>query len=178
MKNIFYFFNYIEWCCIILSCFLLKYLIGISNGDSFLVCCSIFFFIIICFLILAMSTERQFYTHNAYKYKCVYKTHQIIIGENIYYVPIVEVYTHVGSRYIRLINNEDEDHISSISLFHFKSRIAENGFEIPDEYKTFCYNTEEAAYYEIANCKKYIDKQKMKYSRKMVSNEVTVEFKN
>ena len=42
----------------------------------------------------------------------------------------------------------------------------------------YCYKTEEDALYEITNCKKYIDAQKKKYSRKIVSNEVTVEFKN
>ena len=64
-----------------------------------------------------------------------------------------------------------------MSFSELKSKIADNGFDIPLEYSQFCYKTEEDAYYEIVQCKKYIDNKKMKYSRKIVSDEVTIEFK-
>lgn len=174
MKNIFYFFNYFEWIVIICTCGIFY----IPHDDSFQTVFLWLTWFFITSLIVMSRFDREFYTYNAYKYKCVYKTHQIIIDENVYYVPIVDVYTHVGSRYIRLIDNEKTTHVSDISLFHFKSRIAQNGYEIPDGYMQYCYKTEEDALYEITNCKKYIDAQKRKYSRKIVSNEVTVEFKN
>ena len=100
-----------------------------------------------------------------------------MIDDQLYYVPVIVVYTWLGSRYIRVIDNSKDTHISNMSFFGLKSKIADNGFDIPCDCRQYCYIKEEDACYEIVQCKKYIDNKKMKYSRKIISNEVTIEFK-
>ena len=177
IKNIFYFFNYFEWLCVILVCILFKFLLYLADGSGFLIAMQALICILLSAFILAMKFERTLYTCDAYRHKCVYKTYQFMIDDQLYYVPVIVVYTWLGSRYIKLIDNGEIDHLSNMSFSELKSKIADNGFDIPLEYSQFCYKTEEEAYYEIVQCKKYIDNKKMKYSRKIVSDEVTIEFK-
>ena len=177
IKNIFYFFNYFEWLCVILICILFKFLLYLADGSGFLITMQVLICILLSVFILAMKSERTLYTCDAYRHKCVYKTYQFMIDDQLYYVPVIVVYTWLGSRYIRVIDNSKDTHISNMSFFGLKSKIADNGFDIPSDCKQYCYIKEEDACYEIVQCKKYIDNKKMKYSRKIISNEVTIEFK-
>ena len=121
MKNIIYFFNYYEWIAVILDCWLFTYLTGQVNGEEFLVFWISLICVILFLFIIAARFEREFYGCNAYKYKCVYKVNQLTIDKKIYYVPTIVVYTHVGSRYIRLINNTNNSHLSDSSFCYSSS---------------------------------------------------------
>ena len=58
IKNIFYFFNYFEWLCVILVCILFKFLLYLADGSGFLIAMQALICILLSAFILAMKSEN------------------------------------------------------------------------------------------------------------------------
>ena len=176
MKKYFYIFNYLEWAGLIIICLLYRHLLSLSD-DGFVKAAQTFIFVMLFLFLIAVRSERELYKYNAYKYRCIYKVNQLTVNDKIYYVPIVEIYTYVGSRYVRIIDNTDYYHLTDTTFNGLKERIKDTGYTIPSDLSICCHKTEEEAYYEMVQCKQYIDGEKRKYSGKIKSKEVNVKFK-